>query len=182
MFVLRTLRAAKAVLAKDIANSRAFQVIRAARSVTIFSYPAPSTHRPEPYGPNSPKAPSKKAISSSDVADVHSMLDSRLSKYRTFRAHRPRWIVVDMTPSVNQGTSDRTHRVPDLSPRPFSLVAGHDASCPTHCGNDAPACQGRETTCTSNVRVSEILSSARAAETKMRKKNCSVVAPRASVE
>ena len=64
--------------AKDIANSRAFGVIRATPSVTIFSYPAPSTHRPEPHGPNSPKVLSKKAISSSDVADVHSMLDSRV--------------------------------------------------------------------------------------------------------
>jgi hypothetical protein len=59
---------------------------------------------------------------------------------------------------VIKGTRDRTHRVPDRSPRPFSLVAGRAASCPTHCGNDAPACQGRETTCTSNVRVSENLS------------------------
>jgi hypothetical protein len=132
--------------------------MRAARSVTIFSYPAPSTHRPEPYGPNSPKALSKKAILFPDVADVHSLLEPRLSKYWAFRAHRTRWIVAPVTPSDSQGPRDRTHRVPNRSPRPFSLVAGRGASCPTHCGNDAPACQGRETTCTSNVRVSENLS------------------------
>jgi hypothetical protein len=168
--------------AKDIANLRAFNVIRAARSVTIFSYPAPSTHRPEPYGPNSPKALSKKAISFPDVADVHSMLDSRVSQYRAFRAHQPRWIVAPTTPSDNQGTRDRTHGVPDLPPRPFSLVAGRAASCPTHCGNDAPACQGRETTCTSNVRVSENLSIGTRSRTQNAQKNCSVVAHRASVE
>jgi len=87
-----------------------------------------------------------------------------------FRAHRSHWPVLVVRPNATQRTRDRNHRAPCHLPRPFSLLAGHGASCPTHCGSDVPACQGRETTCTSNVRVSETYRSARAAEPKKAQK------------